>query len=87
MADEFAKGLAILTGAGIVWFILATWFNTPSFEGPQLIAPNPPMAELDQWGQLAVTVKDVAFWFGIVGALTFWVVIPGVEQARDALGE
>lgn len=87
MADEFAKGLSILTGAGIVWFILATWFNTPSFEGPQLIAPNPPMDDLDLYGQLAITVKDIAFWFAIIGALTFWVVIPAVEQARNAMAE
>ncbi|MFB6164929.1 MAG: hypothetical protein ABEJ31_07205 [Haloarculaceae archaeon] len=82
MADEFAKGLAILMGGGLGWFVLAGWYNTPSFEGPQLLGPPP--ESLDVYGQLAMVLKDVLFWFAIVGALTFWIVLPALEEARNA---
>jgi hypothetical protein len=41
MADEFAKGLAIFSGAGMIWLTIAGWYRTPSFEGDgvQLNAP------------------------------------------------
>lgn len=87
MADEFAKGLSVFVGGGFVWFLMSAWFNTPSFEGTQLIAPNPDPSTLNAYGQLAVMVKDVMFWFAILGALTFWVVIPAIEQARTAMAE
>jgi hypothetical protein len=84
MADEFAKGFAIFVTAGLGWMILAGWYNTPDFE-TQLSATAPEQTEL--YGQLAIALKDALFWFAILGALTFWVVIPAIEQARDALGE
>ena len=74
MADEFAKGLGILTGAGLVWMVLAGWFNTPSFEEQQLSGPDP--ANPDMYTAIALELKDALFWFAILGALTFWVVIP-----------
>ena len=85
MADEFAKGFGIFVTAGLGWMILAGWYNTPSFEGAQLTGPNP--ETVDFYGQLALVLKDALFWFAILGALTFWVVIPAIEQAREALGE
>jgi hypothetical protein len=30
---------------------------------------------------------DVMAWFAVIGALTFWVVIPAVEQLRDSYAE
>lgn len=82
MADEFAKGLGILTGAGLPWMVLAGWYNTPSFAGAQLTGPDPKNLEL--YGSMAIVLKDALFWFAILGALTFWVVLPAVEKAREA---
>jgi hypothetical protein len=84
MADEFAKGFGIFVTAMLGWMILGGWYNTPDFE-TQLSAPNPEQAEL--YGQIAIALKDALFWFGVLGALTFWVVIPAIEEARTALGE
>ncbi|MEF8775934.1 MAG: hypothetical protein V5A43_05470 [Haloarculaceae archaeon] len=85
MSDEFAKGFGILATAGVAWMILAGWFNTPSFEGAQLTGPNP--EAVGTYGELALLLKDALFWFAIFGALTFWVVIPLIEEARTALAE
>ena len=87
MTDEFAKGLGILITAGFGWLILAGWYNTPSFEGAQLFGPNPAPSALGTYDQLAILLKDALFWFAILGAITFWVVIPLIEQARQALAE
>ena len=87
MTDEFAKGLGILVTAGFGWMILAGWYNTPSFEGAQLIGENPSPEALGTYGQLAIMLKDALFWFAILGAITFWVVIPMIEEARRALAE
>ena len=86
MADEFAKGLGILVTAGFGWMVIAGWYNTPDFE-TQLSASNPGPEVLGTYGQLAIVLKDALFWFAILGAITFWVVIPAVEQARTAFGE
>lgn len=83
MADEFAKGLGILTSAGLAWMVLAGWFNTPGFEDAQLIGPNP--ETLDVYGEAAIVLKDGLFWFAVLGALTFWVLIPALRQGRQAL--
>jgi hypothetical protein len=85
MADEFAKGLGIFTGAGLLWMVLAGWYNTPSFEGDQLIGATP--EGLDLYGTMAIYLRDALFWFAILGALTFWVVIPAVNQLRAARAE
>ncbi|MFC6732222.1 MULTISPECIES: hypothetical protein [unclassified Haladaptatus] len=85
MADEFAKGLGIFTGAGLLWMVLAGWYNTPHFEGAQLVGPTP--EELDLYGTMAVYLRDAFFWFAILGALTFWVIIPAVNQYRASRAE
>ncbi|MFB6093185.1 MAG: hypothetical protein ABEK02_09265 [Haloquadratum sp.] len=88
MADEFIKGLSIFTGAGLAWMVLAGWYRTPSFESSQqLVAPMSLGDSATMFDQLAVMLMDVFFWFAIVGALTFWVVIPVVRQAREAVEE
>ena len=85
MADEFAKGLGIFTGAGLAWMVLAGWYNTPGFEEAQLLAPNP--ENLDVYGTAAVLLKDALFWFAVLGALTFWVLIPAVRRGREAMAK
>lgn len=87
MADEFAKGFGILVTSMLGWLIIASSYNTPGFEATQLIAPNPDPATLGVYEQLLVLMKDALFWFAIIGALTFWVVIPVLEQAREARSE
>lgn len=85
MADEFAKGLAVLSGAGMAWLTLAGWYRTPSFEGEgeQLIAPVE-LSDPTIYDEIGVALMDVMAWFAVFGALTFWVIIPAVEQVREA---
>jgi hypothetical protein len=85
MSDEFVKGLGVLMSAGLVWMVLSGWYATPSFSGAQLIGEVP--SEPDVYGQMALLVREVSFWFAILGALFFWVVIPAVREAREAYGE
>ncbi|WP_336345075.1 DUF7314 family protein [Halalkalicoccus ordinarius] len=85
MSDEFMKGFGILTSAGLFWFIVAAWFNTESFGGTQLVAPNPD--DVGLYADILIGIKDVAVWFGILGALTFWFVIPAVREGRRAYEE
>jgi len=82
MADEFAKGLAVLTGGGLVWMVLSGWYTTPGFEDAQLWGPIP--EGLDTYGQVAIALREVTAWFIIFGVLAFWVVIPAVQQLRES---
>jgi hypothetical protein len=86
MADEFAKGLGILTFAGLGWMTLAGWYRTPSFEGKQLTGAVQ-VTDPDIYTQIALYMMDALFWFMIIGTLTFWVVIPAIEELRDSLAE
>ncbi len=83
MADEFAKGLAILTTAGLSWLILAAWFRTPTFYDEQLFGPDP--EDPGVLVEMALTLADVLFWVAILGALTFWMFIPAAREARAYL--
>ena len=83
MADEFIKGLGVLVTAGLGWMTLAGWYRTPGFEDTQLIAP-PELSDPTIYDQIALLTMDVLFWFAILGALTFWVVIPAFREARKA---
>jgi hypothetical protein len=85
MADEFAKGFGILVTAGFGWVVLAGWYNTPGFEEAQLLGENP--EGLEGYASIALLLKDVFFWFAVLGALTFWVVIPAIQQTRAAMAE
>ncbi|MFB6353194.1 MAG: hypothetical protein ABEJ92_03825 [Halobacteriales archaeon] len=82
MADEFAKGLGVAAVAGLGWMILSGWYTTPGFEEAQLIGEAP--GSLDVYGELALLSREALFWFMIVGVLTFWILIPGLNQLRAA---
>lgn len=85
MADEFVKGLAIFSGAGLVWLVIAGWFKTPSFYDAQLFGEEPENPEM--LVEFALTLGDVMFWFAIIGALTFWLVIPLGRETRAYLDQ
>jgi hypothetical protein len=86
MADEFMKGLGLLTGAGLVWMVLAGWYKTPSFAGGQLVTPV--SGDLTMYDQLAVILLEGMFWLAIFGAVLFWVGIPlGRELYAKYSGE
>jgi hypothetical protein len=87
MADEFIKGLGIFTGAGLGWVVLAGWYRTPGFESTkQLISPaSPSPANADLFNFLAIGLMDTLFWFAILGPLAFWVVLPAIREASDAV--
>jgi hypothetical protein len=88
MADEFIKGLGILTGSGLAWLVLASWYRTTSFESTQqLIAPLESGATEGLFNIIGVTLMDVFLWFALLGALTFWVLIPAGHQIMSALEE
>lgn len=89
MADEFIKGLGILTGAGLLWMVLAGWYRTPSFESTkQLVAPlTVDTGSATLLNLIAITLMDVFFWLAILGPLTFWVLVPAGRQARKAIDE
>jgi hypothetical protein len=89
MADEFIKGLGIFTTGGLGWMVLAGWYRTPSFESTQqLVAPIVlDTANADVFNLAGILLMQVLFWFTIIGALTFWVVIPAAKQARESLDD
>lgn len=82
MADEFIKGLAVATGGGLVWMVLSGWYTTPGFEDAQLWGAIPD--NLGAYGQAAIMLREVMAWFIIFGILTFWVIIPALQQLREA---
>jgi hypothetical protein len=84
MADEFAKGLVVFTGGLLAWMILSGWYTTESFEEGQLIA-EVTVSQIDIYATIALTLREALFWFAIVGALTFWVLIPAAREARTAV--
>lgn len=84
MADEFIKGLGVLTGAGLLWMVFSGWYATPSFEEKQLVHAID-TATLGEFGNLALTFREAMFWAAVIGALTFWVLIPAARQARTAI--
>ena len=85
MADEFAKGVGILTAGGLVWMAISSWLTTESFQGTQLIAPPP--EDVGTYAELALMVRDVTTWFIIFGVLAFWIVIPSIRQVQQYRAE
>ena len=85
MADEFAKGFGVLTVAGLGWMVLSGWYTTPGFEDAQLVGAPP--ATVDAYGQVALLLREALFWFAVVGALVFWVLIPAVNRYRGDTAE
>lgn len=86
MSDEFAKGLGILTSGLFGWMVLSGWYTTEGFESTnQLVAEVP--SDLAFYGNIAIILREVLFWFAVFGALTFWVLIPAGRQAYTAWTE
>ena len=85
MADEFIKGFGALMVGGLGWMTIAGWYKTPSFEGAQLTGEAPPAESLTVFDSVALALGEAFFWFAIFGALTFWVLIPLVEEIRSYL--
>lgn len=81
MADEFAKGLGILTGGGLIWMAISAWLTTAGFEGTQLIAAPP--SDPGTYGELALLIRDVTSGFIIFGVLAFWILIPSIRQVQQ----
>ncbi len=87
MADEFVKGLGIFTGAGLAWMVLASWYRTEGFEATnQLVGPVTVTGE-NLFNGIGVALMNVMFWFALLGALTFWVLIPGWRQAKSVIDD
>jgi len=82
MADEFMKGFAIFVTAGLGWMVVAGWYKTPSFQGTQLLGEYPESP--DVFTQIAIVLGEGLFYFAIFGALAFWVLVPAINQARQA---
>lgn len=83
MADEFIKGFGLLTGAGLIWMVLAGWYRTPGFEEAQLTGEI--ASDLTAYDQIAVSLMEIAFWLAIFGALFFWIGIPVGRQVKARL--
>ncbi len=85
MADEFIKGLATFSGAAMLWMILAGWYRTSSFSGPQFTEPAP--TDPSTFDAMGIMLMDGMFWFMILGTLAFWVVIPAYKELTAAIEE
>ena len=85
MADEFIKGLGTLTIGTLGWMVIMGWYQTPGFEEAQLLGPRP--ESVDVYGQIALLTGDALFWFGVFGALAFWVLVPAFSELQDALAQ
>ncbi|MFC7232731.1 hypothetical protein ACFQMM_17725 [Saliphagus sp. GCM10025308] len=51
----------------------------------QLVGPNP--EDPGTYTTLALVVKEAAFYFGILGAVTFWALIPAGRRVRTHYAE
>jgi TM2 domain-containing membrane protein YozV len=83
MADEFMKGFALLIVCGLLWMVLAGWYNTAGFEARQLLAPTTGAGTV--YDQIGYVLRDGLFWAAVLGPVTFWLVIPGIRAARGRL--
>lgn len=86
MADEFIKGFGIFSVAALGWMVSASWYRTESFESTKQLIAEPPEPET-MFDALSIFLGDLLFWTALVGALTFWVLIPAGRQAQTAWGE
>ncbi|QGN08183.1 hypothetical protein Hrd1104_04600 [Halorhabdus sp. CBA1104] len=85
MADEFMKGFAIFVTASLGWLVIAGWYKTPAFEGPQLLGTYPESP--DVFSQIAIIAGEGMFYFAIFGTLAFWVLVPAINEAREAYND
>ena len=87
MADEFIKGLGILTGAGLAWMVLASWYRTSGFGATDQLVGAVTVEAGNLYNGFGVTLMNALFWFALLGALMFWVLIPGYRQLRAAMDD
>jgi hypothetical protein len=86
MADEFMKGLALFTTGATGWFVFAGWYRTPEYYAlVQLINPAPEPQNV--YDAIGIFASDFFLWLAILGALTFWVVVPALREYKRARGE
>lgn len=85
MADEFVKGLSIFAGGGLVWMVVASWYRTPSFDSTRQLIEAPPEPQT-LFDVIGIFMADMLFWFTLIGAFTFWVLIPAAREVGDAVG-
>lgn len=83
MADEFMKGLALLTVGAMGWFTFAGWYRVPAYD--QVAQLTVPAAEANTvYDTIAILAGDVFAFLGIFGALAFWVLIPVARELLDS---
>ncbi|MFD1512184.1 DUF7314 family protein [Halomarina rubra] len=80
MADEFMKGFALLMVCGLLWMVLAGWYNTAGFEEAQLFAETSGAGTV--YDQIGYALREGFFYAAILGPLTFWVLIPISRRMR-----
>jgi TM2 domain-containing membrane protein YozV len=74
MADEFMKGFALFVVCGLLWMVLAGWYNTAGFESTQLIAETSGAGTI--YDQIAYVLRDGLLVATILGPVVFWLLIP-----------
>jgi hypothetical protein len=86
MADEFMKGFALFALGGLGWITFGGWYRTPSYyEVSQLV--NPAEGVDTVYAEVGLVAGDVSFWLMILGALTFWVLVPVSREIRQSLAD
>jgi len=63
--------------------VIAGWYLTPGFEDAQLTGAPP--EDPSTFDQLALLLGDAMAVVAIGGALTFWVLLPAMREARERL--
>ncbi len=86
MADEFMKGLALFTLGGLGWLTFAGWYRTPSFYNIDQLFSDPTGVN-SVYDEIGVLAGDAFFWLMIIGALTFWVLVPATRELRETLAD
>lgn len=86
MADEFMKGLALFTLGGLGWLTFAGWYRTPSFYNIDQLFSDPTGVN-SVYDEIGVLAGDAFFWLMVLGALTFWVLVPATRELRATLAD
>ena len=80
MADEFIKGFTLFIVCGLLWMVLAGWYNTAGFEATQLTAATSGAGTV--YDQIGYILRDGFMWAAILGPITFWLLIPFSRAMR-----